>query len=169
MTVGYSQEEIDGIQDRWNLRFPPDLIDILREYRPLIGGQGSFDWILSDSSDIQSRLDWPFDGLWADVKRGHVWWPEWGEKPASLGEQQSRFKEIFSMAPKLIPLFGLRYLPQEPFERGNPVFSLYQSDVIYYGANLEDWMERERHGHDYKPWPPVKEIPFWSEAERWDG
>jgi len=57
-------------------------------------------------------------------------------------------------------------LPEEPYERGNPVFSVYQTDVIHYGANLQDWIERERVDLSEKPWPPLKEIRFWSEAVR---
>jgi hypothetical protein len=77
---------------------------------------------------------------------------------------------VFAAAPRLIPLDGHRYLPETPHERGNPVFSVYQSDVIYYGADLADWVRREDLGWDVgipiDPARPPKEIPFWSEAVR---
>jgi hypothetical protein len=52
-----------------------------------------------------------------------VWWPEWGEKPDAAADQYRRLRQIFSAAPTLIPLFGHRYIPEEPFETGNPVLS----------------------------------------------
>lgn len=164
--MGYSQIELDDIQAQWNLRFPPDLIDLLRGHRLLGDGPGAFDWITTDPATIQKRLEWPFDGFWFDVKNCDVWWPEWGDKPSNIDEQYRHLKEIFAKAPKLIPLLANRYLPEEPFERSNPVLSVHQTDVICYGANLQDWIEREHSGWDSRPWPPVKEIPFWSEALR---
>lgn len=164
--MGYSQSELDDVQARWNLRFPRDLIDLLREHRPLLGGSDSFDWLLSDPAAIQERLDWPLEGFWFDVERNNQWWPEWGEKPLALGEQRDLLKKVFAGAPRLIPLYGHRYIPQEPFEVGNPIFSVYQMDIICYGSDLNDWIERERRGWSAPPWRPIKEIRFWSEALR---
>lgn len=164
--MGYTRQELDTIQERWGLRFPLDLIDLLREHRPILDGPAAFDWLLSDPLKIQASLDWPFEGFWFDVEQNDVWWPEWGQKPESSTEQRSRLQQIFAGAPKLIPLYGHRYLPAEPFERGNPVFSVYQTDVICYAINLSDWIERERDGWSSKDWSPIKEIPFWSEALR---
>src|SRR5262249_17955195 len=70
---------------------------------------------------------------------------------------------------KLIPLISHRYLPEEPHEAGNPVFSVYQSDVIYYGTDLIDYFEREFTGRDYRPrldqlrLNQMKHIRFWSD------
>jgi len=167
--MGYSSSELAQIQTRWNVRFPPDLVDLLSIHRRLIGEPGSFDWLLSDPSDIQERFDWPLEGFWFDVEHNGLWWPEWGEKPSGPAEQRARLKEALAGVPKLIPLFGHRYLPAEPFEAGNPVFSVYQADIIPYGANLQDWIQREHGSWDTSPWPALKEIPFWSEAVRRNG
>jgi hypothetical protein len=74
-----------------------------------------------------------------------LWWPEWGEEPASPDARKEVLRSVVSHAPKLIPLIGHRYLPEEPHEAGNPVFSVYQSDVIYYGANLTDYFRAGIH------------------------
>jgi hypothetical protein len=164
--MGYSQGEIDDIQAHWRLRFPPDLVALLREQRPLLGGRGAFDWINSDPDTIRARLDWPLESFWFDVQHSEVWWEDWGDKPAGAPEQRAILNATFAKAPKLIPLFGHRYIAEEPCEPGNPVLSIYQTDVICYGANLEDWLRRERGGWSTRPWPPVKTIRFWSEALR---
>ena len=74
-----------------------------------------------------------------------------GEKSRLTQTPEEVLRSVVSHAPKLIPLIGHRYLPEEPHEGGNPVFSVYQSDVIYYGANLADYFEREFTGGDYRP------------------
>lgn len=160
--MGYSQSELEAIQDKWRLRFPPDLVELMRERRPL--RSGGFDWLTMPAEEIKRALYWPFEGLLFDVQQNDVWWPEWGPMPKSAAEQAARLSEVFATAPKLIPLFGHRYLPETPKERGNPVFSVYQSDVIYYGADLADWLAREDGRRD--PMRPPKEIPFWSEVVR---
>jgi hypothetical protein len=67
-------------------------------------------------------------------------------------------------------LISHRYLPEQPHEQGSPVFSVCQSDVIYYGANLEDYFEREFTRHDSRPWPDkIKYIPFWSDLVERNG
>ena len=167
--MGYSQAELDDIQARWQLRFPPDLVALLRERRVPVGGRGAFDWITADVDDMRERLEWPFDGFWFDVEHGDIWWPEWGEKPVDPRDQCEHLREIFATVPKLIPLFAHRYLPEEPFESGNPVFSVYQTDVIHYGANLEDWLMREQEELSQAPWPPIRPIRFWSLAVERNG
>lgn len=169
--MGYSQGELDGIQERWKLRFPPDLVELMLERRPLVSN--GFDWLTAPDEYIQGRLDWPFDGFMFDVEHNVLWWPEWGPKPETLEQQTKVLREVFAAAPKLIPLFGHRYLPETPFERGNPVFSVYQADVIHYGRTVVDWLAFEE-----KVPPPayprpralmLKEIPFWTEVIRRNG
>ncbi len=168
MGNGYSLSELESIQDKWRLSFPPDLVALMRQRRPLqVKG---FDWLTSSDEDIQRKLDWPLEGFLFDVRHNDLWWPEWGARPMSETAQAEKLTEIFAAAPRLIPLYGHRYLPEKPFESGNPVFSVYQSDVIYYGENLADWLAREENGWDSKQ-PidaanPPKEIPFWSQSVR---
>src|SRR5438128_828391 len=61
--MGYSPAELDAVQARWDLRFPPDLVELLREHRP-IPLPGCFDWLSTDAATIQAHLDWPFDSFW---------------------------------------------------------------------------------------------------------
>ncbi len=157
--AGYTQAELDAAQDRYDLRFPPDLVDLLRERRIERG----HDWV-ADETNIRKMLAWPLEGILFDVEESDLWWPEWGERPGTAEERAEVVGNVVSSAPKLIPLFGHRFLPQEPFERGNPVFSVYQSDIIYYGADLADYLEREFDNSS----PPIategiRHIRFWSD------
>jgi hypothetical protein len=167
--VGYSEAELDDVQARWGLHFPRDVIDCLRDHRPLIDDPQCFDWVTADPEHIRERLAWPFESYWCSVERHGLWWPEWGERPISLGDQKEKLRGIFEDAPKLIPLVSIRYIPDEPHESGNPIFSVMATDIIHVGANLTDWLERERRRLQPKqgPWPSIKEIRFWGQAVRY--
>ena len=159
-TAGYAQAELDAAQDRFGFAFPPDLADLLREKRPVRG----HNW--RDHSAIASAMRWPLEGLLFDVEQNGLWWPEWGEKPVRQEARKEIVTSVVSQAPLLIPLFAHRYLPDTPNEAGNPVFSVHQSDIIYYGSDLDDYFAREFDGHASRPWPDhIKDIPFWSLAE----
>jgi hypothetical protein len=157
-TKGYTQAELDRAQHRFGLVFPPDLIDLLKRKRPVDG----HDW--TDDAAIKRALDWPINGLLASVEDGRMWWPEWGRLPSSARARREVLREVLSRAPKLIPLIAHRYLPEQPHEAGNPVFSIYYTDAIYYGANLKDYFEREFTPESSRPLPTkIKYIPFWSD------
>lgn len=155
-TTGYTQSELDAAQERFSLRFPPDLVGLLLDRRPIRG----WDWRTDDTA-IRGALDHPLEGLLFDVEHNDLWWSEWGEKPDSADEQAEVVTAVVNAAPRLIPLIGHRYIPDDPHESGNPVFSVMQADVIYYGANLAEYFANE-FGGTYQV-GPVRRIPFWSE------
>ncbi len=160
-TGGYTAAELERAQERFSLTFPPDLIELLRDRRP-VGGP---DW--NSEEKVRPLLAWPFEGLLFDVEENGLWWTEWGDRPGTAEERAEALRGVVGRAPKLIPIFGHRYLPATPIRAGNPVFSVYQSDVIHYGADLDDYIDREENGWGCRPWPPVlREIEFWSELAR---
>lgn len=155
---GYTQSELDVAQSRYGLVFPPDLVALLRDRRPVL----AYDW-RSDDREIREMLKWPLEGLLFDVENNGLWWTEWGERPRTSAERAEVLAKVVGDAPKLIPLVSHRYLPAEPHEPGNPVFSVYQSDVIYYGADLEDYFEREFVDPRRPLGQHIKRIRFWSQ------
>ncbi len=154
-THGYTSGELEAAQERYELRFPPDLIELLLDRRPIDG----WDW-RNDDAGIRRALSHPLDGLLFDLEHNDLWWPEWGERPASAEERAEVLTAIVGAAPRLIPLIGHRYIPETPHEAGNPVFSVMQADVIYYGANLTEYFANELGG-TYQVGSP-RRIPFWS-------
>jgi hypothetical protein len=160
---GYTQHELDLAQETFGLTFPPDLIAFFLERRPVQG----YDWRF-DAERIRRMLAAPLRGLIFDVENSDLWWPEWGDRPATAEARADVVREVVNQAPKLVPLVYHRYLPCEPNESGNPVFSIHQSDVIYYGANIADYFEREFVSDRGPIVGPIKQIRFWSElADRY--
>ncbi|MFX8441345.1 hypothetical protein ABTL81_20405, partial [Acinetobacter baumannii] len=78
-----------------------------------------------------------------DVENNAFWLAEWGSRPTETIARREIVQAAVAAAPTLIPLIGHRFLPSEPNEAGNPVFSVYQTDIIYYGANLEHYFNNE--------------------------
>ena len=85
---GYTQGELDSAQHRFGLVFPPDLVALLREKRPVDG----HDW--RDDAAIRRALDWPLDGLLIAVESGQLWWPEWGTVPSSAHARKQVLREV---------------------------------------------------------------------------
>jgi hypothetical protein len=152
---GYTQGELDEAQERYAVRFPPDLIGLLLERQPANG----YNWKGEDAR-IRRMLRWPLEMLLFDVEQG-FWWPEWGERPSLTEERMEVVENAIRDVPKLIPLLSHRFIPEEPNEEGNPVFSMHGFDTIYYGANLTEYFRNEFQGmHQIGS---TRHIPFWSD------
>jgi hypothetical protein len=70
-----------------------------------------------------------------------------------------------SLVPRLVPLCSHRYLPADPAPVPSPVFSVYQTDVVYYGDNLLDYVAHEFRVPPLHPAEPGQRqrIAFWSD------
>jgi hypothetical protein len=160
--AGLSEAETREVESRFDIRFPPDLRALLQTGLPV---DGPFpDWRDGDEGKLRSRLAWPLDGMKFDVENNSFWFPEWGKRPTSLEESFSIAARAVAAAPRLIPVFAHRYIPAEPPKSGNPVFSVYQTDIIIYGNDLMSYFSREFKGVAKWHTPPLdpRDIPFWS-------
>ena len=142
---------------------PPDLRALLSEGLPL--GRGFPDWREPESDAIRAQLDWPFEGIAFDIEQNMFWLEAWGPRPSELAEALQIARSHVAEAPRLIPVAGHRYLPAEPALPGNPVFSVYQTDIIYYGSNLATYLRCE---FDQLPYADavhdsLRRIRFWSD------
>jgi hypothetical protein len=157
----YTEVELDAAQARFGFLFPPDLRALLLEHRL----SGALDWTL-DHDRLAERFAWPYEGLLFDVENNGLWRAEWGSLPDDATERAAVLRRVVDAAPKLIPVLGHRYIPETPHETDNPVFSVYQSDIVVYGVNLAHYLHEEFHrGEDFAhaDLPRLRTIPFWSE------
>jgi hypothetical protein len=159
---GLTDPEIQRAEQSYELVFPPDLREFLMVGLPV--SDGWVNWREIDSHKIRERLNWPWEGICFDIEHNVFWPREWGPTPLSLPEAFAYAKQKVDAAPKLIPIYSHRYLPNRPLTAGNPVFSLYQTDIIYYGANLWDYLESEFHFESptHRLREPIRQIEFWS-------
>ncbi len=61
----------------------------------------------------------------------------------------------------MVPLHWHRFVPAAPVLEPSPVLSVVQTDVIRYGANLLDWVERE-FGARNVPVRNGEPVRFWT-------
>ena len=166
---GLTHEEVLRIQDKFEFKFPPDLKHFLQKALPT--SQGFYDWRLSLKSEfvadnIKSQLQWPLEGMLFDIENNNFWVDPWGPKPNSITEQFAIAEHYFKTYPKLIPIYSHRYIPSEPNINDNPVFSVYQMDIIYYGNNLSAYLAKEFRfslSDNFEiSEEPKREIEFWT-------
>jgi hypothetical protein len=103
-----------------------------------------------------------------DISNNAFWLDSWGPKPPALSDAYAVARAAVAQAPRLIPICGHRYLPDRPREAGNPVFSVYQTDIIYYGKDLFDYFCNEYRSffgrrEDFVVEGDLRHIEFWSD------
>jgi hypothetical protein len=182
---GLDPEEISRVEAQWQVRFPPDYRLFLEVLHAADPPAGFYNWS-TDSNSIAEAFNWPAEGLEFDVRHNDVWLESWGWKPTHVEQQVAQLGEMFEGAPRLIPVIGHRYLVAEPYQVGNPVLSIYQSDIIVYGGNLRDYFLVEFMGllglgpeqkeevtrsvqqGVNKAYVAAQQIPFWGELLEWN-
>ncbi|WP_440952204.1 hypothetical protein [Methanococcoides sp. FTZ1] len=100
-----------------------------------------------------------------DIEHNNFWYEDWGTKPTNLLEAIELCRKEMEKVPKLIPIYSHRYISSEPEEKGNPVFSVYQTDIIYYGEDLLSYLmiEFNMKRHKEIDHTKIRNIRFWSE------
>ncbi len=64
----------------------------------------------------------------------------------------------------MVPVYAHRYLPAGRGNFGHPVLSMWQTDVIYYGLDLADYIHQEfdeSRGEVNDSWHPRATALFW--------
>jgi hypothetical protein len=158
--AGLTGAEIAAVETRFGFLFPPDLRDFLQTALPR--GPQFPDWRSGDDATLRDWLDQPRQGVLFDVEHNGFWLNAWGPRPGSIEEALRVADDLVAAAPRLIPLFGHRMMPDEPHQPGNPVFSVHQTDIIHYGFDLADYLRAEFHLLGREPWPEtIRPIRFW--------
>lgn len=166
---GLTNHEILRIESKFNLKFPPDLKIFLQTNLPV--SKGFVNWregLVSENiaKNIISRINLPLDGMIFDIKSNNFWFDQWGDKPENINDRIELATKFYYTYPKLLPIYSHRYIPSEPQQVGNPVFSVNQMDIIYYGFDLASYFAKEFNfdlPDDFEILTePNVEIEFWS-------
>ena len=171
ITAGLSDAEVSSIEARFSFHFPPDLRGFLQQALPVSGAW--VDWRNGSTEEIQRGLAWPLDGIIFDIEHNAFWLESWGLRPALLADAIEVARTEVAKVPTLIPIFSHRYMPDEPPHAGNPVFSVYQRDIIYYGYDLASYLGNEfSEGQEGRPVGGIYQPDVFREQPRpirfWD-
>lgn len=161
--IGMSDEEIDSVEKKYDVRFVPEHRQFLKilhtidrceeyeytetfdEHEKVKTGKRPFyyNW-LSDDEEIRNKLDWPYREILKDVLAPNgVWLESWGEKTESEEKKKAVFAEWFLKTPKLLPLTSHRFLISDETLVHRPVLSVWGSDTIVYAWSLKHFLLNE--------------------------
>ena len=159
---GLNDSDISAAEDCWSFKFPPDLRQLLQHALPI--SDGFPDWRSPDSDGLRRTIEWPLDGMCFDIEHDDFWMDDWDARPDTLVAAKAIAKRAVQNAPFLIPVYSHRYLPADPCAAGNPVFSVYQTDIIFYGFDLAAYLDAEFNVPNPFPVPTApRAIEFWRE------
>ncbi|MEV4614121.1 hypothetical protein AB0K43_16225 [Kitasatospora sp. NPDC049258] len=161
---GLSERELDAVEARYGFRFAADHRVFLGAGLPL-GGRWP-DWRDGDPAVLREMLDWPVEGTLFDVEHNSFWYPRWGDRPAATAAAVEAARAHLAGVPQLVPVYGHRYLPGTPGRFGHPVLSVYQTDIIDYGADLTDYVRREFAGLPAQLDHADVTVEFWTYVYR---
>lgn len=159
---GLSEGELAATETEFGFRFAADHRDLLA--RALPTGSGWPAWRRRDD-ELRRRLEQPAEGLAFDAVHNGFWPTSWGVRPSGSIAVTHAVQVAARKVPVLVPLYRHRYVPAAATPGPSPVFSVHQSDVIYYGRDLADYATREFLGDRSDPVDTtgITPVPFWSD------
>ncbi len=163
---GMSVTEIDEVEEVYNINFPSELKHLYSIALPV--SKGFYNWRDTSKHNleyIKSALEMPLRGLLFDLEINGLWCDNWGQKTDSIEEAKRIFLKHYAAAPQMIPIYSHRYIPFIKDNMKIPVFSIMQSDIIYYGPDLSTYLEIEFGFREYRGIQNKKYeyIDFWSD------
>ena len=138
---GLSEEEFERIEATYGFTFPPDLKGILQAGLPV--GAGFPNWRAANLDHLRMRINLPIVGLLHEVANSNFWWKAWGPRPVDIKQAVRSARSALRRSPILVPMYGYCYIPSSPNLAGNPVFFVYQKNVVYCGYDVADFFDRE--------------------------
>ena len=144
---GLSSAEIASIEAQLGFQLPEDFVYLFQSLRD--PGRVLFPWSNFKKQEYDDKIRWVLQGIEFDIEHNKFWLDRWGKRRATLSVALEVARRDFETWPKLLPIFGHRFLPAEPCRSGNRVFSIMQTDIIYYGANLAHYLVNEFVDYDY--------------------
>lgn len=164
LSTGLTEDEFESVHDRFGFRFNPDHHSLLAAGLPV--GDLWPNWRNGDEAVLHTWLDAIARGFIFDaLNQTPPFWPSsWGAIPSSPDDVAATVRSQLRTWPLLVPIHGHRFTPAAPFPTGSPVFSIHQTDAIYYGADLIEYLTNELPlGSGIKSLSPrAVHVPFWS-------
>ncbi|MGW1136413.1 hypothetical protein [Streptomyces zhihengii] len=157
---GLSEQEFHVVEARYGFTFSADHRAFLTAGLPL-GSRSWPDWRNGDPEDLTERLSRPVEGVLFDVEHNGFWHPAWNPRPSGTSEALQVARSELATVPQLVPLYSHRYLPGTAGQSGHPVLSVHQTDIIFYGNDLSDYVRWEFTGRA-SGLPAHATVGFWS-------
>lgn len=161
---GLTIDELKRIKDIYQFEFPNSLKEFLMTALPVSNGFYNWRDFSDDNVDyIKRAIERPKSDIY-NMAEEVYWCDDWGEEPDNERIIAEEVRKRLAKAPKLIPLYGHRYMPII-LNNNPPIISIHGVDIIYYGKNVEDYFKVEfgEKKQDLIDFQNIEHISFWSE------
>lgn len=160
---GLNSGEIDMIETLYDISFPNDLKTFYMSALPV--SNDFYNW-RDISPENVCKIQWAFIKPVLSIAEGVDevdWNDKWGEEPTCNIIRREKIIQMVKDAPKLIPIYGHRYVATQ--YDNNPVLSICDLDIIYYGSNIKDYLYNEfkLKAFENMGYAKIKPIDFWSD------
>ena len=138
--TGLTVEEIAKIEDIYIIKFPKSLKEFLMMVLPI--SKGFFNWRNLNQDNvmfIKKIINRPIEDVYEFAEEVY-WCDDWGKEPENEIDIVLIVRERLKSAPKLIPVYGQRYIPMIP-EDNPPIISIHDIDIIYYLNSRNGYIE----------------------------
>ncbi|MBF0788317.1 hypothetical protein IR123_10590 [Streptococcus sp. 19428wC2_LYSM12] len=158
---GLTKSEIKELERIYHISFPKDWVDFYSQILPI--GIGFYNWrdkSIGNIQFIEEAFLKPYNDILACYEE--IEWNDiWGVEPRNLQHKLVKIRSLLEEAPRLIPIYGHRYLPI--MKNSAPVLSIHDIDIICYGENLFDYFYIEFSLKKQKDicFDQVTYVPFW--------
>jgi hypothetical protein len=154
---GLTETELSAVEQEFGFSFADDHRAFLAERLPT--GRGWPDWRDGDRHQLREKLAMPVEGVLFDVAENGFWYEGWGPLPTETEAALTIARRSLMTVPRLIPVYGHRYLPAGRGTSGHPVLSVMQTDIIVFGADLNTYLSHEFGGEPLRTARPT--VTFW--------
>jgi hypothetical protein len=159
---GLTDDEVARVENAFGFEFADDHRAFLSAGLPIGGAWPN--WRESSRKALRKWLRSPADNVLFDVEMNDFWGAEWGVRPARMKDALRSANYHLARVPQLVPVHSHRYLPAGRGSHRHPVLSVYQTDVICYGTDLFDYINREfGKVEPDTTQPATSSVRFWSD------
>lgn len=158
---GLSDDEFAHVEQMLGFEFADDHRAFLAAGLPVGGAWPN--WRDEGRKSLQKRLQLPLDGILFAVEWNGFWPPGWGQRPARMKDALRTANYQLARVPRLVPVFSHRYLPAGRSSSGNPVLSVFQTEVTVDGADLAGYIANEFGDDSHRTPAAGAAVEFWSD------
>ncbi|WP_370332826.1 hypothetical protein [Mycolicibacterium hippocampi] len=161
---GLSAAEITQVQAEFDFEFADDHRAFLSAGLPV--GESWPDWRSGPRRTLGAVLQLPVDGVLFDVEWNDFWHHTWGRRPARMKDALRTARYRLARAPRMLPVFGHRFLPAGRGTSGHPVLSIYRTEILCCGDDLVHYIDNAFGPGPHRPGTVHPTVEFWSDLTR---
>lgn len=160
---GLTDEEFAVVESDFGFEFADDHRAFLTAGLPV--GASWPDWRSGARRPLRSVLQLPVDGVLFAVEWNDFWDDRWGRRPARMKDALRTARYRLERVPRMVPVFGNRFLPAGRGSFGQPVLSMYRTEILCYADDLVHYIDNEFGPHRHRP-SARPTVEFWSDLVR---